>query len=429
MTSEARRRQAVEVAAEVEVEVEAAVRFARPLGGGRYVHVGVALGAGGRYEAADSLLVRSPNSEAAVGRVAACLDLAAEGAGGVQHSQREARLQALRWEVELHGSGGRAPRALLEAMLEALLARCGGSAAEGEAREQMESLKRMLVADAYQSEYAAARRQAASTARAGDGSSGSEDAATACAPSGVADVLEAHSLARLSPARLLAALSPRERRAYTICSTSAAGCDDARVAEVIFRVAGSCTDWLAARRPGDPLRVAVRPSAFRLPPAAGPGMQPPPLLMIAAGAGVAPFRALIREAVLRARASRPHMPRIVLLVGARDAAQSLPFGDELRAVAGDCGSVDLTLMVAESRPAAGDGRYVQDLLAADEGGAGALVAALLKAPGSVCYVCGGTAMGHAVEKALTRLAGDPSYGGDWLAGMRAERRYVAELWG
>ena len=72
-------------------------------------------------------------------------------------------------------------------------------------------------------------------------------------------------------------------------------------------------------------------------------------------------------------------------------------------------------MAVRGTPAAGDGRYVQDLLAADEGGAGALVAGLLKAPGSVCYVCGGTAMGHAVEKALTRLAGDPSYGGDWVS--------------
>lgn len=61
---------------------------------------------------------------------------------------------------------------------------------------------------------------------------------------------------------------------------------------------GLCTNWLAARKAGDRVRIFMRPSNFALP----ADHSTRPLLMIGAGTGVAPFRAFIHH---RAQESIP----------------------------------------------------------------------------------------------------------------------------
>lgn len=463
-------------------------RCARPAPG--ICRVAFDLGAAGlAYSTADTLLVRTPNSEDIVQRVAARLAVRSGGAGdhscesGVASGSRSGSfsgvgaadmdrdgvgttpsglplttLTELRWRVELCAPP---PRALYEAMLTE-----GVWEDSAAALAQREDLVRRLVRDSYRQEYrGAARAQAPDT--------------QAQVPlTNVAEVLEHCSGCALPLATLFGALGERAPRAYSTCSSAE---EAPHVAEVAFRVVGSATEHMteltdghlnraagadaATAAHGAMLDVAVRRSAFALPPAGTDGCGA--LVLIGAGTGVAPFRALLREVL--ARATTAHAAsgagsslggvrgarRVLLLAGCRTAAE-LPFGDELREMAcsdqrGDslsctartpskdkcAAALDLTLLTAVSRPAPGapvtalpKGAYVQDLIESND----AELWAHLSCSDTYVYVCGGTAMGQGVQEALCAVAERrgglaESAAREWLSQMRASGRYVAELWG
>ena len=95
-----------------------------------------------------------------------------------------------------------------------------------------------------------------------------------------------------------------------------------------IRPPGVASTHLSALRKGDQVAVAVRPcrSAFRLP--AHPAAQP--LILVAAGTGLAPFRGFVQErAALRAD-GRPLAPAL-LFVGCRARGRDTLYEDELQA--------------------------------------------------------------------------------------------------
>jgi len=79
---------------------------------------------------------------------------------------------------------------------------------------------------------------------------------------------------------------------------------------------GVCSSYLASLREGDCVLAAVRPSSFRLP--ADPGT---PVIMLAGGVGIAPFRAFLEDRLLLWEAGTPtsSFGQALLLYGCRDA--------------------------------------------------------------------------------------------------------------
>ena len=250
------------------------------------------------------------------------------------------------------------------------------------------------------------------------------------------------------------------------------------MAEVAFRVVGSATEHMteltdghfdraagadaATAAHGAMLDVAVRRSAFALPPAGTDGCGA--LILIGAGTGVAPFRALLREVL--ARATTAHAAsgagsslggvrgarRVLLLAAAAQLRSSLSAtscGDGLHAIGGlalvHCANSFERQVRGRTRPDAADrgltapgapvtalpkGAYVQDLIESND----AELWAHLSCSDTYVYVCGGTAMGQGVQEALCAVAERrgglaESAAREWLSQMRASGRYVAELWG
>eukprot|EP00928_Gymnodinium_smaydae_P040422 TRINITY_DN27416_c0_g1_i1.p1 TRINITY_DN27416_c0_g1~~TRINITY_DN27416_c0_g1_i1.p1 ORF type:complete len:462 (-),score=75.80 TRINITY_DN27416_c0_g1_i1:421-1785(-) len=348
-----------------------------------------------KYTLADTLVVESPNSENAVERCFACLQLHGESDASVK--------DVLRWKLEL---SLRPPRTLFEE----LLLHCDSTTPAG--AEQSAELKRLLVRGHYQTKY--------------------RDVIQATSLDTFDDVptaLEHFGLCRLPLAVLSRAIPSRLPRKYTICTSPS---EAPTTAGIIFPLVGSCTAHLAAAVPGSLVRAAVQESAFRLP-ARGA------VLMIGAGTGIAPFLAVTREASAVARqeavgadetsaaASHQAQRRMVLLAGCRTSSD-LPFGDELRAASAS-GRLELHLAISRpDKPA--ERAYVQDVLAADA----QHFWPLLLADDAHVFVCGGTAMGRSVHDTLLDLAQrvggyTQSQARTFLQDMRCDGRYVTEYWG
>jgi len=130
--------------------------------------------------------------------------------------------------------------------------------------------------------------------------------------------------------------------------------------------------------PGYEIRAAIRPNpAFR------PDAKAPSLILIGAGAGIAPLVGFVRLA----RAGRP----VHLYWGGRDPRSDFLFRGELEA-ARKAGRLT-RLRTIFSRIAGGG--YVQDLIAQDAAELRALIAA-----GGQILICGGRDMADGVHKAI-----------------------------
>jgi len=148
-----------------------------------------------------------------------------------------------------------------------------------------------------------------------------------------------------------------------------------------------------------------------------------PMIMVGAGTGMAPFRGFLQERAALKRRGVP-IAESLLFFGCRTPDQDFLYADELRAFERD-GVVKLCTAfsrVADNR------RYVQQAIVdeADE------VRRLLDQDAHV-YVCGNAnTMAPAVRAAFMEVHGgsaDSADGETWLAGMRAEHRYLEDIWG
>ncbi|MGK2926359.1 MAG: diflavin oxidoreductase [Lysobacterales bacterium] len=232
----------------------------------------------------------------------------------------------------------------------------------------------------------------------------------------------------LTALQLLGLLRPLSPRSYSIASSQAAVGDEVQLTVASLysnalgrRRTGVASDQLNRRlQPGDHVSVFLEAKRrFRLP--ADPAA---PLIMIGAGTGVAPYRAFMQQLEAEGRAAKswlifgnPHLRTDFLYQREwlRWRAEGL-----------------LTRIDAAFSRDQAQKRYVQDIVSERA----AELADWLER-GAHLYICGGLAMGHAVEgaveRALERYVAPRRMSGtqaaaDWLAELRQQHRLAKDLY-
>lgn len=236
----------------------------------------------------------------------------------------------------------------------------------------------------------------------------------------VLDILSRHPDVELPFAEFLALLPPLRVRQYSISSSPISDPTRCTITygvihhdhshadpDVAFH--GVCGTYLSSLRAGDSVQVAVKPTAkklFRLP----ADMEQTPMLMFAAGTGVAPFRGFAqqRAEMLQANPARKLAPA-VLFLGCRNAKRDRLYADEMDAWT-TAGVLDV--VYAFSRPdddppqqngatsatpsSVGSSKYVSDSMKSAEGKQ--LIKSLWRQQARV-YVCGSRGFEQSVGQA------------------------------
>ncbi|MFI0238516.1 flavodoxin domain-containing protein [Streptomyces sp. NPDC016845] len=246
------------------------------------------------------------------------------------------------------------------------------------------------------------------------------------------ELVEAHPALRgaLSWGQLLDLLPPLRPRHYSVSSTPAVSPGhvdlmvsvlDAPAASGSGRYRGTGSTHMAALRPGDTVLGRIQPcrDVFRIRHDA-----PEPVVMIAAGTGLAPFRGAVAERLHHAAASAPAL----LYFGCDHPDRDFLHAGELRA-ADTAGALSLR-PVFSGAPVDGHA-FVQHRIAAE----GDELWTLLDS-GARVYVCGdGARMAPGVRAAFRDLhrehvpGADATAAEEWLAGLVAEGRYVEDVYG
>lgn len=181
----------------------------------------------------------------------------------------------------------------------------------------------------------------------------------------------------------------------------------------------------ATSAPTNVLYASIRRSTFKLP--ASPRI---PLIMIAAGTGIAPFRGFLHE---RARLASLHgqrslIGRMILIFGCRDPDQDLLYKDEWRQL--QPGLPALEIVYAFSRLGGQKKVYVQDRVAErqDE-----LVSMLLEEDAAL-YICGSATMAREVGGRIgegvktSRMYDDDGFD-KWRRERKRAKRWQEDVWG
>ncbi|KKF96040.1 NADPH--cytochrome P450 reductase [Ceratocystis platani] len=219
----------------------------------------------------------------------------------------------------------------------------------------------------------------------------------------ILDLLEAYPSIDLPFANFLEMMPPMRVRLYSISSSPLWNPHHVTLTYSLLdepslsghgRYIGTATNYLSSLRVGDRLHVAVRPSptAFHLP----EDPENVPIICIAAGSGIAPFRGFMQERATQIAAGRALAPAL-LYFGCRS-----PTSDDLYAgeLAGWEAAGVVTVKRAYSRETDKSSglKYVQHLLYDDR--AKALV---LWRGGAKVFVCGSGRMGKAVEETAIQI--------------------------
>jgi len=180
---------------------------------------------------------------------------------------------------------------------------------------------------------------------------------------------------------------------------------------------GVSSSFLASALAGQAVKAFVQPSSFSLPP--DPTR---PILMVAAGTGLAPFRGFLQERRVLAEGGTK-LGEASLFFGCTRSDVDFICEEEL--VEHQKDGTLTKLVTAFSREDPENKIYVQHRLLEHAD----LVLRTIEAGGHV-YVCGSTAMGNAVKEAVARVlapaASDEARAR--VAELEGERRYVSELW-
>jgi NADPH-ferrihemoprotein reductase len=177
---------------------------------------------------------------------------------------------------------------------------------------------------------------------------------------------------------------------------------------------------------GGKIFAQLRPSNFKMPQSFKSS-----IVMIAAGTGIAPFRAFIHE---RARLKRMghEVGEMLLFYGCRHLEQDYLYKEELEELGQTLGP-ELSIYPAFSRPSSKldvAPSYVQHQLAKH----GTEVAELLRQPSCTFYVCGSAAMARGCAQAVVEILKsaenwDTEQGYAFLERARKTKKWQEDVWG
>lgn len=182
------------------------------------------------------------------------------------------------------------------------------------------------------------------------------------------------------------------------------------------------------KKPGK-VFLRIRPSTFKL-----PNDQQTPIIMIAVGSGIAPFRAFIHERVEGATKGQK-VGKMLLFFGIRTKRVDFLYGDEWHQIQSrleNAGQSDIfTLHTAVSRPSASaeKKKYVQDVVLEEK----AHVMSLLQEDKASLYICGSVKLSVGVTGVIKQLleseySWDPSRCEQYINDLKASGRWKEDVW-
>ena len=217
------------------------------------------------------------------------------------------------------------------------------------------------------------------------------------------DLLERYPAIDLPLSAFVASLITMRVRQYSISSSPLANPNVVTLTYSILdapsmsgqgRYMGVASTYLSQLKPGDIVHVAVKPSnqAFHLPTDA----DKTPVIMIAAGTGLAPFRGFIQERAAQTAAGRKLAPAH-FYIGCRHPDKDELYRDELN-LWEKLGAVRLHHAFSQA-PEFSDGhKHVDDALRADK-----MTLNELWDGGARVYVCGSKGIGESVKKVCIEM--------------------------
>ncbi|MBB5928464.1 bifunctional cytochrome P450/NADPH--P450 reductase [Streptomyces echinatus] len=366
----------------------------------------IALPEGVTYRTADHLTVLPVNTPELVDRAVAAFGLDADAVLDIRATRS-------------HGPG--APRA-------------GGAGHGGELAVDRPLTARQLLTHYVELQERPAERQLSLLAEANPcpPERAALAALTADDPRTLVELAEDHPALRgaLGWPILLDLLTPLRPRHYSISSAPAPGARHADLMVSVLdaparsgrgRYRGTGSGHLASLRPGDTVYARVQPcrEAFRIDGSA-------PVVMVAAGTGLAPFRGAVADRLATRRAGT-ELPPALLYFGCDAPDADYLHADELRA-AERAGAV--SLRPAFSAAPENGAAFVQHRIAAEAEEMWRLLTA-----GARVYVCGdGARMAPGVREAFRTLYRERTPGADetaaqrWLDALVADGRYVEDVY-
>ncbi len=186
---------------------------------------------------------------------------------------------------------------------------------------------------------------------------------------------------------------------------------------------GVCSSFLAGLPEGSMVDGFVRPPSTPFVPPEDPKT---PMVMVAAGTGLAPFRGFLQERAAIKREQGREVGSSLLFFGCRDPRQDYIYEDELRGYASEgITKVECAFSRLDGQPK----MYVQDSLEAHH----EEVWSTLE-DGAIVYLCGDASrMAPAVEEAFVGLYRNETGAGEddgkaWMRDLKGSHRYVVDVW-
>ncbi|KAH8655409.1 cytochrome P450 [Xylariales sp. PMI_506] len=219
----------------------------------------------------------------------------------------------------------------------------------------------------------------------------------------VLDLLEQYPSVKLPLGSFLAMLPPMRVRQYSISSSPLWKPNNVTLTFSLLEApsksgqgvyVGVATSYLNNLQEGDKLHVSVRQShaSFHLP----QNMEQTPVICVAAGTGLAPFRGFVQERAALIEAGRKVAP-LVLYYGCREPGRDDLYSDEL-AEWERIGAVSVRRAYSRTPEKSNGNKYVQDALWADRKEIGAMWDNDAK-----LFVCGSKRVGNAVQEVALRM--------------------------
>lgn len=159
------------------------------------------------------------------------------------------------------------------------------------------------------------------------------------------------------------------------------------------RYAGTASNFLAQLQPGSYIRAAIRPSQEAFHPPEDPST---PMICIAAGSGVAPFRGYVQERALQ-KASGRDVGKTLLFYGCHSRSTDLLYDDEMAQWEQD-GVVEVRHAFSRAPQDSQGCKYAQDRLWHDREEAAELFRA-----GARVYLCGSAGLANGVRAKIIEI--------------------------